>query len=61
MQKNWRPDSTIRIYSQDIGMEFDIAILMMKIGKSETKEGIELPNDERTTTFREKENRNTYQ
>ena len=40
----------IKIYSQDIGMEFGIekcANLIMKGGKRETTEGIELSNQER--------------
>ena len=50
---------TIRIYSQDVGMEFGIktcAILIMKSRKRETMEGIELPNQERIRTIGEKEN-----
>ena len=41
---------TIRIYSQDIGMEFGIekfTILIMNSGKREITEGIELSNQER--------------
>ena len=40
---------TKRIYSQDKGMEFDIkncALLLMKSGKYETTEGIEVSNQE---------------
>ena len=38
---------TVRIYCQDIGMEFDIekcAMLVMKSGKRHMTEGVELPN-----------------
>ena len=41
-----------------MGMEFGIekyAVLMMKIGKRETMEGIELPKQESIGTLREKE------
>ena len=40
---------TIRIYSQDIGMEFGIekcALLVMKSGKRHLTDGIELPRSE---------------
>ena len=49
----------VRIYSQDIGMKFGIekcARLIMNCGKKETTEGIEMPNQERIRTLREKEN-----
>ena len=48
----------LRIYSEDIGMELGIekcAVLVMKSGKREMTEGIELPNQEKTRTGREKE------
>ena len=38
---------TVRIYSQDIGLEFGLekcAILVMKSGKRHTTEGVEVPN-----------------
>ena len=41
---------TIRIYSQDIGMEFDIgkcALPVMKSGKRHLTDGIKLPNQEK--------------
>ena len=41
---------TIRIYSQDIGMEFGIekcALLVMKSGKRHLTDGIELPNQDK--------------
>ena len=50
---------TIKIYSQDIGMEFGIekcAMLIMKNGKRQITEGTELPNQERIKTLGEKEN-----
>ena len=40
----------VRIYSQDIGMEFGIekcAMLVMKSGKRHTTDGIELPNQDK--------------
>ena len=49
---------TIRIYSHDIRMEFDIekcAILILKSGKREITEGIELPNQEKIRTLGVKE------
>ena len=50
---------TIRICSQDIGMEFGIekcAIFIMKSGKRRIKEGIELQKQERIRTVGKKEN-----
>ena len=50
---------TIRIYTQDIGMEFGIekcAMLVVKKGKKEITEGIELPSQEKIRTLGEKEN-----
>ena len=47
---------TMRIYSQDIGMEFGIekyAMLIMKNEKRPITEGIELPNQERIRTLGE--------
>ena len=41
---------TIKIYHQDIGMEFGIekcARIIMKSGKRETVEAVELPNQEK--------------
>ena len=43
----------IRIYSQDIGMEFGLekcAMLIMRNGKRQMTEGIELPNQEKIQT-----------
>ena len=48
----------VRIYSQDIGMEFGIekcAMLIMKGGKRHITEGIDLPNREKIRTLGEKE------
>ena len=48
---------TIRIYNQDVGMDFEnenCAILIMKKGKPETTEGIELPNQENIKELGEK-------
>ena len=50
---------TIRIYSQDIGMEFGMknyAMLIMKKEKRKTIEGIELSNQESIRILGEKEN-----
>ena len=47
---------TVRIYSQDIGMEFGIekcAMLVMKSGKRHTTDGIELPNQDKIRTLGE--------
>ena len=49
---------TVRIYSQDIGMEFGIekcAMLVMKSGKRYLAEGVELPNQVVIRTLGEKE------
>ena len=43
----------VRIYSQDIGMEFGIekcAMLVMKSGKRHMTDGMELPNHDQITT-----------
>ena len=48
----------VRIYSQDIGMEFGIekcAILIMKSGKGHMTDGIELLNQDKIRTLGEKE------
>ena len=48
----------VRIYSQDIGMEFGIekcAMLVMKSGKRHMTDGIELPNQDRMRTLEKKE------
>ena len=47
---------TIRIYSQDIGMEFGIekcTLLVMKSGKRTLTDGIELPNEDKIRTLAE--------
>ena len=47
---------TVRIYSQDIGMEFGIekcAMLVMKCGKRHTTDGIGLPNQDKIRKFGE--------
>ena len=49
---------TVRIYSQDIGMEFGIekcALIVMKRGKQVMAEGVELPNQVVIRTLRGKE------
>ena len=49
---------TIRIYSQDIGMEFGIekcALLVMKSGKRHLTDGIELSNQDKIRTLAENE------
>ena len=48
----------MRIYSQDIEMEFGIekrAMLVMKSGKRHQTDGMELPNQDKIRTFGEKE------
>ena len=48
----------VRIYSQDIGMEFGIekcAMLAMKSGKRHLTDGMELPSHDKIRTFREKQ------
>ena len=48
----------VRIYSQDIGMEFGIekcAMLVMKSGKHHLTDGMELPNQDKIRTLGEKE------
>ena len=50
---------TIRIYSQDKGIKFSIEkcpVLIMKSGKRQITEGIELPNQERIRRLGEKAN-----
>ena len=45
---------TIRVYSHDIGMEFDIekcAMLVRKSGKRHMTDGMELPNHDKIRTF----------
>ena len=49
---------TVRIYSQDIGMEFGIekcVMLVMKSGKRHRTDGMELPNQDNITTLTENE------
>ena len=46
----------VKIYSQDIGMEFDIekcAMLVMKSGKRYLTDGMELPNQDKIRTLGE--------
>ena len=48
----------VRIYSQDIGMEFGIkkcAMLVMKSGKRHLIDGMELPNQDKIRTLGEKD------
>ena len=50
-------EQTVRIYSQDIGMEFGIekcANQVMKRGKRHMTEGVELTNQEKTQDVRGK-------
>ena len=49
---------TVRIYSKDIGVEFSTekcAMLIMRNGKRQMTEGMELPHQERIRTLGEKE------
>ena len=62
LQKNKKEQETlihtVRIYSQDIGMEFGIekcAMLVMKRGKRHMTEGMKLPNQDKIRTLGEKE------
>ena len=48
----------VRIYSQDIGMEFGIekcAVLVIKSGKRHLTDGMELPSQDKIKKFKEKE------
>ena len=57
MKKNWKLINAARKYSQDLGIEFGIgkcAILVMKSGKRHLTDGMELPNQDKIRTFREK-------
>ena len=48
----------VRIYSQDIGVEFDIekcAMLVMKSAKQQLTDGMELPNQDKIKTLAENE------
>ena len=50
--------NTVRIYTQDIGMEFGIekcTLLVMKICKRHLTDGIELPNKDKIRTLAENE------
>ena len=49
---------TVRIYSRDIGMKFGIekcAVLVMKSGKRQLTDGMELPNKDKIKTLAESE------
>ena len=49
----------VRIYSQDVGMQFGIekcAMLIMKSGKRHLTDGMELPNQDKIGTLAEKRN-----
>ena len=50
---------TVRIYCQDIGINFGIEKMHHK--KWETTDGIELPNQEKIRTFGEKEPTNNWE
>ena len=48
----------VRIYSQDVGMEFSIekcSMLIMKSGKRHLTDGMELPNQDKIRTLAENE------
>ena len=58
MRKNWKLIHAVRIYSQDIGMEFGIekcAMLVTKSGKRHLTDRIELPNEDKIRTLGKKE------
>ena len=46
----------MRIYIDDIGMEFCIEKCVMRSGKQQMPEGIKLPNQEKIRTLGEEEN-----
>ena len=55
---------TVRIYSQDIGMEFakeKCAMLVMKSGKQHKTEGIKLPNQEKLERQEKRKRTNTWE
>ena len=57
MKRNWKLHA-VRIYSQDIGMEFGIekcAMLVMKSGKRHMTDGMELLNQDKIRALGEKE------
>ena len=57
-EKNWKLIHTVRIYSQDIGMEFGkekCVKHVMKSGKRHMTDGMELPNHDRIRTLEENE------
>ena len=58
MKMNWKLRHAVRIYSQDIGMDFGIekcAMLVVKSGKRHLTDGIELPNQDKIRTLAENE------
>ena len=62
LQKNEKELETlihaVRIYCQDIGMEFGLekcAMLVMKSGKRHRTDGMELPNQDKIRTFADNE------
>ena len=58
MKKNETLIHIIRIYSQDIGMEFSIekcALIVMKSGKRHLTDGTEQPNQDKIRTLAENE------
>ena len=57
MKKNWKLIQEVRIYSQDIGMEFGLetyAMLVKKSGKRHVTDGMEFSNEDKITTLGEK-------
>ena len=53
----------VRIYSQDIGMEFGLekcAMLVMKSGKRHLTDGMELPNQTRLEHSEKRKHTNTW-
>ena len=58
MQKKNPLIHAVRIYSQDIGIEFGrekCAMLVMKCGKRQITDGMELPNQDKIKTLAENE------
>ena len=57
-----RPNTkAVRIYSEDIGIEFVTEKCTMRSGKRHMTEGIELPNQDKIRTLGEKELTSTWE
>ena len=61
LKNNWKLIHAVRIYSQNIGMEFGIEICampVMKSGKRHLTDGMELQNQDKIRTLGEKKTYN---